>query len=82
MHRPQSRLELVQQATDVTTGESIAALSQVDEHPASYQHLSYLGNVEEDSPDSVGVYAPTSDNRQVIFSGRRPVKDFGLYIHL
>jgi hypothetical protein len=81
MHRPESRLELVQQATDITIGESIAALSQIDEYPASYEHLSYLRNVKKNSPDSVDVYTSTSDNRQVVLSGKRPVKEFGLYIH-
>src|SRR5262245_21908416 len=81
MHWPESRLELVQQSTDTTIGESIAALSKIDEHPASYQHLSYLRHVKKDSPDPVDVYTSTSDNRQVVLSSKRPVKEFGLYIH-
>ena len=81
MERPQSRLEFVKQAINIAIGKSVAALSQINQHPATHQHLSYLRDIKKNLLDSIDLYASASNNRHVILSGERPAKKFSLHIH-
>ena len=81
MERPQRRLELVKQAMNIAIGQSVSALSQINQHPGTHQHLSNLRDIKKNLLDSANVDPSTSDNRDVIFSGERPAKKFSLHIH-
>jgi hypothetical protein len=81
MKRPQSRLEFVKQAINIAIGKSVSALSQIKQHPAAHQHLSYLRDVKKNLLDSADVYASAGNNCHVILSGEGPAKKFSLHVH-
>jgi hypothetical protein len=78
---PQSRLEFFKQTIDIAVGKSVFSLPQINQHPATHQHLSNLRDIKKNLLDSAGVYASASDNRDVILSGEPPAKKFSLYVH-
>jgi hypothetical protein len=74
MERPQSRLELVKQATHIAIGKPVHALSQINQHPTTHEHLSYLRDIKKNLLDSIDLYPSAGNNRHVILSGEGPAK--------